>query len=248
LVRADDDRWVLWQDRECQLRDVVRELSLKFEDVVNAKGEPEIVTIAAGTGRIRVAETEVVLHRPAVTTVHGEFTSGGHKKKIEVPGVPLPVRLVVTRVVDAMGKVIAQWCLVTTVSATEASAAMVGRWYAWRWRIETYHKLLKTSGLNAEEWQQESGEAFLRRLCIATMACLTVWHLQREGSEEAARLRKILVRLSGRQMKRGVESTAPSLLAGLEKLLAIDDLLQSEDLAEVLALARKVLPRLFRSG
>ncbi|MGL6097429.1 MAG: transposase, partial [Fimbriiglobus sp.] len=100
----------------------------------------------------------------------------------------------------------------------------------------------------AEEWQQESGEAFLRRLCIATMSCMTVWHLQRAEGDGAARLRKLLVRLSGRQMKRGVESTAPALLAGLEKLLAIDDLQRSEDLAEVLALARKVLPRLFRSG
>ena len=57
--------------------------------------------------------------------------------------------------------------------------------------------------------------------------------------EAAQRLRKILVRLSGRQMKVGVEATAPALLAGLEKLLAIDDLLQTEDLPEILALARQ---------
>ena len=88
----------------------------------------------------------------------------------------------------------------------------------------------------------------MRRLCVVVMACLTVWHLQRDESEEAAKLRKLLVRLSGRQMKRGVESTAPSLLAGLEKLLAIEDLLRTEDLQEILALARKVLPTLFRSG
>lgn len=248
LVRADNNRWVLWNEIECQLRDVVRDLSLKFDDVLNVKGEPEVVTIAAGAGRIRVAETEVVLHRPAKKTVHGEKTAGGHKKKIAVPGEPLKLRLVVTRVVDAVGKVSAEWCLLTNVPSSEVSAAMVGRWYAWRWRIETYHKLLKSAGLNAEEWQQECGEAFLRRLCIATMACLTVWHLQRDASDEAKKLRTLLVRLSGRQMKHRVESTAPALLAGLEKLLAIDDLLQSEDLADVLALARKVLPQLFRSG
>ncbi len=51
--------------------------------------------------------------------------------------------------------------------------------------------------------------------------------------------------LSGRRMRRGVESTAPALLAGLERLLAIDDLMRTEDLAEVLALARRALPRLF---
>ena len=248
LVRADDDRWVLGNDRECQLKDVVRGLSLDFQDVLNAKGQPEIVTIQAGTGRVRVAETEVVLHRPASKTVPGEKTAGGHKKKIDVPGPPINLRLIVTRVVDEFGKVLAEWCLLTNVNACLVDAATIGRWYAWRWRIETFHKLLKTAGMNAEEWQQESGAAFLRRLCVAVMACLTVWHLQQDESAEAARLRKILVRLSGRQMKRGVESTAPALLAGLEKSLAIDDLLQSEDLAEVLSLARKVLPQLFRSG
>ena len=80
------------------------------------------------------------------------------------------------------------------------------------------------------------------------MACLSVWHLQRDGSDEAKRLRKVLVRLSGRQMKYKVESTAPALLAGLEKLLAFDDLMQNEDIQEILELARRVLPKLFHSG
>jgi len=61
-------------------------------------------------------------------------------------------------------------------------------------------------------------------------------------------LRSVLVRLSGRQMKHRVESTAPALLAGLEKLLAFDDLMQNEDIQEILALARRVLPKLFHSG
>lgn len=247
VVRADDDRVVRWEETECSLADVVRGLSLQFQDALTGEGEPETITIGSGTGRIRVAATEVLLHRPAKKTIPGEKTAGGHKKKVEVPGEPLTLRLIVTRVVNEVGKVIAQWCLLTNVSSSEATAATVGRWYAWRWRIETFHKLLKSAGMNAEEWQQQSGDAFLRRVCVAVMACLTVWHLQRDASEEASRLRKLLVRLSGRQMKHRVESTAPALLAGLEKLLAIDDLMQGEDLAEILALARKVLPRLFRS-
>ena len=247
LVRADDDRLVQWQGRERTLADVVAELSLEFQDVLNDRGEPEVVTIRAGTGRVRVAQTQVVLHRPAKTAT-GEKTAAGHKKKIEVPGPPLPLRLIVTRVVDENGHTLAEWCLLTNVEAATADAATLGRWYAWRWRIETFHKLLKSAGLNAEEWQQETAAAFLRRLCVAVLSCLTVWHLQREDGEAARRLRKVLVRLSGRQMKHGVESTAPALLAGLEKLLAIDDLLQTEDLLEILALARQVLPTLFRPG
>lgn len=247
LVRTDAKRGLLWQGREQNVSDISAAMCLDFQDVCDAKG-PAVVTIRAGTGRIRVAETEVVLHRPARTIVHGERTAGGHKKKVNVPGPPLPLRLVMTRIVDAVGKVLAEWSLLTNVTAAEATAERIGQWYAWRWRIETYHKLLKTAGMNAESWGQESGAAFLRRLCVASMACLTVWHLQRDESEEAARLRKVLVRLSGRTMKYGVESTAPALLAGLEKLLAIDDLMQDEDLGEILALARRVLPKLFHSG
>ncbi len=91
--------------------------------------------------------------------------------------------------------------------------------------------------MNAEAWQQESGAAFLRRLCVASMACLTVWHLQCDQSPMAARLRTVLVRFLGRQMKHKVESTAPALLAGLERLLAIDDLMQAEDLEVLMDLA-----------
>jgi hypothetical protein len=180
--------------------------------------------------------------------VPGERTPSGAKKKILVAGVPLRLRLIVTQVVNQDGKVIAEWCLLTNVPAAAVNAQQIGQWYAWRWRIETFHRMLKTSGMNAEEWQQETGAAFLRRLCVAFMACLTVWHLQRDESEKARKLREFLVRLSGRQMKHRGESTFPALMAGLEKLLAIDDVLRNENLQEILALALKVLPRMFQSG
>jgi hypothetical protein len=247
VVRANAKRLVNWQGQEQKLTAVVAALALEFRDVHHGGG-PTVVTIRAGTGRVRVAQTDVVLHRPAQQTLPGKRTAGGHKTKRAVPGPPLPLRLVVTRVVDALGRVLAEWCLLTNLAADQADAAAVGRWYAWRWQIETYHKLLKSAGMNANEWQQQSGPAFLRRLCVAAMACLTVWHLQRDETAEAARLRTILVRLSGRVMKHKVESTAPALLAGLEKLLAIDDLLRGEDVHEILALARRVLPKLFHSG
>jgi hypothetical protein len=243
LVRADRERIVLHEGRECKLADVVVGLADEFTDVRDAMGQPETVTIREGTGRVRVAEADVVLHRAARHNT-GEKTAGGHKKKLDVPGPPLPLRMVVTQVVDATGTVLTEWWLLTNV-AEGGGAATIGRWYSWRWRIESYHKLLKAAGMNAEAWQQETGSAFVRRLCVASMACLTVWHLQRDESLAAARLRIALVRLSGRQMKHRVESTAPALLAGLERLLAIDDLMQVMDLEEVLALARGQLPLLF---
>ncbi len=249
VVRADHDRVVLHQGRECPLAEVVAGLGSRFVELRDTEGRPESVTIRAGVGTVHVAKTEVILHRPA-RHYTGERTASGHKKQVEVPGPPLPLRLVVTRVVDQAGAVLAEWWLLTNVASGDADAATIGRWYSWRWAIESYHKLIKSSGMNAEAWQQESRAAFLRRLCVASMACLTVWHLQRDQSPMAARLRTVLVRLSGRQMKHRVESTAPALLAGLERLLAIYDLMQAEDLEEILDLARRQLPCLFpdRSG
>jgi hypothetical protein len=219
-------------------------LAGRFAPVLDAGGRPEVATTRAGAGLIQVVEAPVVLRRPAAHHT-GQKTAGGNKKQKSVPGPPRPLRLVVTRVIDASGVVLIEWWLLTNMAAADAAAATIGRWYAWRWRIETYHKLLKSAGMNAESWQQESAGAFLRRLCVASLACLTVWHLQRAVGPTAARLRVALVRLSGRQMKHRVESTAPALLAGLERLLAIDDLMRVEDLEEVLDLARSHFPHLF---
>lgn len=249
VVRADHNRTVLHNGMERSLTDVIVDLEGSFSEVLAADGRPGLVTVGAGVGVVNAAETEVVLHRPA-RNYTGERTAGGYKKQVLVPGTPLPLRLVVTRVIDENGGILAEWLLMTNVTGDNEDAGTIGRWYAWRWKIESYHKLIKSSGMNAEAWQQESGAAFLRRLCVASMACLTVWHLQRDTSPAAARLRIILVRLSGRQMKHKVESTATALLAGLERLLAIDDLMQVENLDEILELARRQLPYLFpnRSG
>jgi hypothetical protein len=86
------------------------------------------------------------------------------------------------------------------------------------------------------------------RLVIAGMACVTAWSLQRDPRPAAAELRRVLIRLSGRQMKHRVASTAPALLAGLEKLLAVVDLLEHYDPDELRRLARATLPSLFNSS
>lgn len=164
-----------------------------------------------------------------------------------IPPEALQKRLIPTRVVASDGGVRARWLLLTDAGA-EFGAAEVARWYAWRWRIESYHEPLKTAGMNAEQWQRESGEAFAKRLVIASMACLTVWHLREEGSEEAERLKKILQRWSGRRKKHKGPPSAPAGLAGLEKLLAVLDLLETEKLEDLVELMRNCLRRLLNSS
>lgn len=234
VVRADDTRRVRRQGEEKLLPQVVDDLQAE-----GAFTEDQRIDYKGTTARLLVAETTVVLDRPARRTVNG--------RKTDIPGDPIELRLVVCQVVDDAGKVLARWLLLTNVSE-EFSATTVVQWYYWRWRIESYFKLLKSAGHQVEQWQQESGEAIAKRLLIASMACLTVWSLQQDPSPQAGQMRRVLVRLSGRQMKHKVESTAPALLAGLEKLLAVLDLLREYDVNEVRDLARAVLPNLFNTS
>ena len=81
--------------------------------------------------------------------------------------------------------------------------------------IESYFKLLKSAGHQLESWQQESALAISKRLLVASMACVTVWAIAADNSQEAAELRTFLIKLSGRQMKRKKTETHPALLAGL---------------------------------
>jgi uncharacterized membrane protein len=123
------------------------------------------------------------------------------------------------------------------------SAATLVLWYYWRWRIESYFKLLKSAGMQVEQWQQTTAAAIARRLLIASMACVIVWRLNESTHPEAEKVRKLLVRLSGRQMKHGVTHTMPAMLAGLWVLLAMLQALEEyevRELTEIAAVARSL--------
>lgn len=110
--------------------------------------------------------------------------------------------------------------------------------------IETYFKLLKNHGQELEQWQQQTGEAIAKRILVASMACVAVVQIQNDSSESAKKNKRILIRLSGRQMKYGVESTPPALLAGYMVLLSMTDLLESPDvdIGELKRIAANALP------
>ena len=137
-----------------------------------AKGD-----ITVGPAQLYVAETEVILHRPGKRNVG--------KKKIEVPGPPLPLRLVVTEVRDSKGRVLARWLLLTNVPAALGDTATIARWYYFRWRIETYHKLLKGSGWQLESWLQQDGSGILVKLMLLLGACVSIWAPERRRDSES---------------------------------------------------------------
>jgi hypothetical protein len=183
----------------------------------------------------QVAEAAVVLTRPA-----WEHRRRGQARKRRVAGAPLPLRLVVSRVLDAGGPVLAEWLLLTNLPA-DVPAATVALWYYWRWRVESYFKLLKGAGQQLESWQQQTGEAIAKRLVVASAACVVVWRLARAEGPAAAATRAALVRLSGRQMGWGQEYTAPALLAGLWVLLTAVAAVEEYGLERLHALRREVL-------
>lgn len=219
LIRGDNRR-VRWKGVACHLQEIRKKLRQKQQ--FQPAGEAEY---RGRSAQLWVAETEVVLDRPAKKNVRG--------KRFQKPGRALALRLVVVEIRDEQGKVLAHWLLLCNVSANWATAADLARSYYWRWRIESFFKLLKSHGQQLESWQQESGPAIFRRLLVAAMACVVVWQLQADSSPAATELKNVLVRLSGRQMKRHRPHTAPALLAGLGILLSMLALLEHYDLREL---------------
>jgi hypothetical protein len=136
-----------------------------------------------------------------------------------VRGEPLALRLVVAEVRFADGSA-EHWLLYSNVPA-DVEAADLARWYYDRWRIESFFKLLKSAGLEAESWKQHDGPSILKRLLLAAMALSLVYRLSQAEGEPAAASRKLLIKLSGRLMRHRVEHTVPALLAGLHVLLQV---------------------------
>lgn len=226
LVRADDRR-VQWDGESCLLSQI-RE-KLMRENAFRCAGDAEY---RGRPAQLWTVETEVVLYRPAKKNVRG--------KRYESPGSALSLRLIFVQLRNREDKVLADWMLLSNVPREWAATEHLARCYYWRWRIESFFKLLKSHGQQLEQWQQHTGPAIARRLLIAAMACVVVWQLQADDSPKALEFKNVLVRLSGRQMKRKRPHTAPALLAGLWVLLSMLSLLDHYPLDDIKRLATQV--------
>jgi hypothetical protein len=185
-----------------------------------------------------VAEAEVTITRPACP--HRQ-KGGVQAKRRQIRGDPIRLRLVVSQLRTPDEVVAAEWLLLTNVGA-EVAAETIAEWYVWRWKIESFFKLVKSGGFEVEHWQQERAEAIAKRLLVTAMACVVVWQLARATEPEAAAARQLLVRLSGRQMRRDRPWTEPALLAGLWVLLSTLDALERYTLEDLKQIAHLILP------
>jgi hypothetical protein len=223
IVRGNDVRRVRHEGKSRLLEEVEARLAgqFKFARQVDYKGRK---------ARQFVAETTVTLDQPARRQRRDE---SGKLRYQTLKGEPLTLRYIVAEVRDEEGRVLATWRLWTNLPP-EVGASTVALWYYWRWRIESSFKLIKSAGQQIEKWQQETAAAVAKRLMIAAQACIIVWALQAQTADESViGLRRLLIGLSGRLMRRGVEYTAPALFAGLWQLLAMLDTLERYTLSEL---------------
>jgi hypothetical protein len=234
LIRAKAGSRVRAGDYDQRLQDVAAGLSYRAVRQIDHAGE---------RCQQWVAQTSVVLVRPARSK---RKDANGQRVKPQ-PGAPLQVTLVVSRIDDAAGSRVAEWYLLCHLPEA-VDGAQIALWYYFRWRIESFFKLLKQAGQQLEHWEQESGAAIFKRLLIASQACVLTWRLMRAHGSFAEDARHALVRLSGRQTKRARPVTATAVLAGLHMLFSVIELLQHHSLEDLNAIAHLVFPTRYPIG
>lgn len=224
LVRAKAGSKVRAAHGEMSLSAVAASLSFQATREVACKGQPCTQWIAGA---------RVVLARKAKP----KRVDGNGQRVKAIAGEALAVRLVVSKITNGDGDVVAQWYLLSNLSDA-VDDAQLALWYYWRWEIESFFKLLKGAGHQLESWEQETARATFNRILIATQACVMAWGLMQAQGDNAIRARLFLVRLSGRQMKRARPVTFPALLDGLFKLFTMLEALEHYSLSELKAFAQ----------
>ena len=153
LVRAKGGSHVHYKDRDITIAEVGGQLSFKQQRNVVCKGQPCIQWIAGAN---------ITLTRAATP---GRIGANG-KKVRPIAGVPLPVRLIVSKIVNEDGDEVAIWYLLSNLPE-EVEDAQLAWWYYLRWEIESFFKLLKGAGHQLESWGQETARATFNRILIA---------------------------------------------------------------------------------
>jgi IS4 transposase len=204
LIRCRKTSTVIFEDKKYKIQELAQQM--------DSTSPAREVRFRGKTAYQTIADCPVTITRPAQPK----------RQAALIKGDPIAARLVVSRIMDAHGKLLAEWYL---LSNAPVSAQTLATWYYWRWQIECFFKLLKQQGLQLEDWQQETGLAIAKRLLIASQACVLVWQLQYDDTPQAHDIKHFLVRLSGRQMKKNRPITPSALFEGLWLFLTLMDTL-----------------------
>jgi IS4 transposase len=136
LIRCRKTSTVSFEGKNYKIQELAKQLTATpHNHEVRYKGK---------TAYQRIADCPVTIIRPAQPK----------RQAALIKGEPIVAHLVVSRITDANGKLLAEWYLLSNAPVT---AQTLATWYYWRWQIECFFKLLKQQGLQLEDWQQESG-------------------------------------------------------------------------------------------
>lgn len=112
-----------------------------------------------------------------------------------------------------------EWFLYTDVEVNSVEDAIkIVQYYALRWTIEIYHKILKT-GLKAENLQLETAHALFAAISIMSIVGLRILDLRErlrmnpEGPAEESGLNEIELRVLGKYLKRDLKTVKCVALA-----------------------------------
>jgi flagellar biosynthesis protein FlhF len=139
------------------------------------------------------------------------------------------LRCVATRLVDARsGKLLSQTFVLCNLGP-EIEARQITQWQAWATQAEPCLRLMR-QGLQLCGGLGEPGDPHMhKRLLIAAQAATTVWRLQCAQGDWAERSRALLVQLTGKATRSGRPASASMLFAGMDKLFALLEALDTSD-------------------
>ena len=229
LVRGKDNPTVMYEGRRQRLKEVAQQIELKNGAAVEVG--------ANLVAQELVGETVIIIERAGCPQ---RQRNGEKQVRKRVSGGRIRLRLIVSQLRLPDETVLAEWMLISNLPA-EVEAETISKWYYWRWSIESYFKLMKSGGHQLEQWQQESGEAIAKRLLVVAMASVVIWQLMNAKDAESERVRELLIRLSGRQVRKG-QVTGSALLAGMWSLISMLDALEEYEIGELKGMARRVMP------
>lgn len=134
-------------------------------DEVQVQGEHR-VEVRDGKGHVGTALVELRYRRVRVLPPIG--------KQNRYPALTLTILRATERGAPAADRPAIDWQLITDLPVADHDAAVEKlRWYALRWKIELFHKVLK-SGCRAEEVRLRTAERLVRLLAVF---CIVAWRV-----------------------------------------------------------------------
>ena len=228
LLRGKNNSKVNYYDEESNTT-----ISIKQGDLANKLPlgkKVKTIKYRKKNATIFANECEINISRDATKMIS---SSDGKKKLQKTKGKTLKLKFVVERLVNDKDEIVAEWLLLSNVFDEDIDASTLANWYYYRWKIESYFKLLKSSGFNLEQWQQKEPLSLFKRLLVVSNACILVWKIANDNTDNAKKIRDFLIKLSGKQIQRGIEFTYPALLSGLENYLTTLDLLRQFSVEDI---------------